>query len=116
MNFRPHLAAKALDGSKTVTRRLTSPNPNSPWYEKSCSLVVGRSYAVCPGRGKAAIGRVVVRSVELQELAEVLKGDEAQLEGFDDAKEFFIAWMAINHGWDPRVLVWRIGFEVEGAS
>jgi hypothetical protein len=57
MNFRPELAEKVMAGEKTVTRRLVSDNPRSPWYVGGCSLNVGQDYAVCPGRGKDAIRR-----------------------------------------------------------
>lgn len=32
MNFKPELAAKVMSGEKTVTRRLVSENPRSPWW------------------------------------------------------------------------------------
>lgn len=111
MNFRPELAAAVMAGEKTVTRRLTSENPRSPWYRHGCSLVVGRDYAVCPGRGKNAIGRVRVISIGIAALGH-LTDLEAQREGFDGAFAFEKAWRDINGGYDKRVLVWRIAFEV----
>ncbi len=56
MNFRPELAAKVLDGSKTVTRRRMSDNPRSPWWRGGCKVWFAYSYAVCPGRGKHSSG------------------------------------------------------------
>jgi hypothetical protein len=58
VNFRPELAEKVMRGEKTVTRRIASTNPRSPWYSDRCGLKTGRDYAVCPGRGKHALGRV----------------------------------------------------------
>ena len=37
MNFRPELAEKVMAGEKTVTRRVASENPRSPWYVGGCS-------------------------------------------------------------------------------
>lgn len=110
MTFRPALAAMVAAGEKTVTRRLTSTNPRSPWFDGGCSLVVGRDYAVCPGRGKNAICRVLVTSVTVQELG-YLTDDEARREGFANAFEFEDAWKAINGSYDRHTKVWRIEFE-----
>lgn len=111
MNFRPELAEKVMAGAKTVTRRLTSDNPNSPWWRYGCGLKVGGDYAVCPGRGKNAIGRVLVRDVQL-DLLGYLDDDEARREGFADAAEFVEAFRAINGKYNALAPVWRIEFEV----
>lgn len=111
MNFRPELAAKVIAGEKTVTRRLVSQNPRSPWYVMRCSLQLGRDYAVCPGRGKNAIGRVVIRQIDQLTLGR-LTDAEARLEGFPDAAAFEDAFAAINGSYNPHLLVWRIAFEV----
>lgn len=108
MNFRPELAAKVMAGEKTVTRRLVSDNPRSPWWRERCRYRVGQVVAICPGRGKHAIGRAEVTSVDQMRLGHV--GDrEAQREGFTNWERFHIAWMTINDGLDPDALVWRIG-------
>ena len=109
MNFQPMLAAKVADKSKTVTRRRMSSNPRSPWFSGGCSLKPGQDYAVCPGRGKNAIARVLVTSVTTERLGD-LDDAEARLEGFDSAAEFEAAWMAINNSYDADELVWRIEF------
>ena len=112
MNFRPDLAAKVMAGEKTVTRRRMSDNPRSPWYRERCSLVVGRSYAVCPGRGKPAIGRVIVTAVDRSFLGAV-NIREARLEGFRDTLAFLEAWREINGGLLLRSEpVWRVAFVV----
>jgi hypothetical protein len=111
VNFRPDLAAAVMAGTKTVTRRIASKNPRSPWYLHGCSLVVGRDYAVCPGRGKNAIGRVRIVSLGIQPVGN-LTDLEAQREGFPDAFEFERAWVDINGAYDKRTLVWRVAFEV----
>ena len=111
MNFRPELAAKVMAGEKTVTRRLVSENPRSPWWQGACRLREGRTYAVCPGRGKEQIGRVEVVSVTKQHLG-ALTDAEAQAEGFADATAFVLAWAEINGGYDPTSVVWRVEFRV----
>lgn len=112
MNFRPELADKVMSGEKTVTRRLVSDNPRSPWFVGCCSLRRGHSYAVCPGRGKNAIGRVIVNDCHLGPLGH-LDDDEARSEGFDSALDFEMAFGAINGNYDPTALVWRVEFELE---
>lgn len=111
MNFQPELAAKVMAGEKTVTRRLCSTNPRSPWWRGACALKVGRDYAVCPGRGKPAIGRVRVLRAELEHLGQVTTLD-AKREGFHGRGEFRRAWEQINGSWSDVLLVWRIEFEV----
>lgn len=101
-----------MAGAKTVTRRLTSENPRSPWFIGGCSLKPGRTYAVCPGRAKHAIGRARVRSVSLEPLGLIDRREhEAQREGFASLTEFRVAWAAINGVYDADALVWRVEFE-----
>lgn len=110
MNFRPELAAKVMAGEKTVTRRLVSDNPRSPWFHGRCGLEVGRDYAVCPGRGKHAVGRVRILDVSRQRLG--WPDDyEARREGFVSAVDFRGVFAQINGDYDPDTLVWRIEFE-----
>src|SRR4051812_43017888 len=103
MNFRPELAEKVMAGAKTVTRRLVSDNPRSPWSRESCSLRVNRSYAVCPGRGKNAIGRVRILSVRKERLGWIGPHDAIH-EGFPTVQAFQEAWTAINGSYDPGAL------------
>ncbi len=115
MNFRPELAAKVMAGSKTVTRRPMSDNPRSPWYRGGCSLWPERPYAVCPGRGKHAIGRVEVLSIAAVRLGDV-DDAEAVREGFAHRAEFTEAWRSINGSWGPGEIVWRVEFTVSEAQ
>lgn len=111
MNFRPELAAAVMRGDKTVTRRLVSDNPRSPWSITGCGLKIGRDYAVCPGRGKHAIGRVRIVNVGQRPLGR-MNVREAAREGFPSIAAFEEAWTAINGDFDPHALVWRVEFEV----
>lgn len=110
MNFKPLLAAKVMAGDKTVTRRLVSDNRRSPWWRECCSLKLEQTYAVCPGRGKNAIGRVRILEVRLEPLGR-LNVLEARKEGFRDSNHFEGIWFAINGSYDPEALVWRVEFE-----
>lgn len=117
MNFRPELAEKVMAGEKTVTRRLVSNKPRSPWFVDRCGLTVGQDYAVCPGRGKSAIGRVMVTDVSLVPL-DPISDEEARAEGFEDARGFWEAFDAINKGKpvDRGEWVWRVEFRPLGAE
>ncbi len=116
MNFRDELARKVIAGEKTVTRRLVSDNPRSPWWREKCGYRVERVVAICPGRGKHAIGRARIVSVERMALG-CLTTTEALAEGFlptlsgTTVYEFEAAWVSINGTYDAAALVWRIGLE-----
>jgi hypothetical protein len=112
VNFQPELARKVMAGEKTVTRRLVSDNPRSPWWRERCALKVDHTYAVCPGRGKQAIGRVRIVSVDLVWLGFLSEDGEAQQEGFASPKDFWDAWTAINGSYNATALVWRVEFAV----
>lgn len=105
--FRPELAAKVMDGTKTVTRRLVSDNPRSPWWRDQCALKPGKDYAVQPGRGAPAIGRAVVVSVSREPLGFVDHA-EACREGFVSVAGFVAAFAGINGEYNPRAEVWRV--------
>lgn len=109
MNFKPELAAKVLAGVKTQTRRAVSINERSPWYVFGCRVTPGKDYAVCPGRGKHAIGRVMVTAVRKERLALISDAD-AIAEGFSGRDEFFDAWTAINGKPPHGLFVWAITF------
>jgi hypothetical protein len=115
MIFREDLAEKVLRGEKTVTRRLCSDNPRSPWWREQTIYTAGKRFAVQCGRGKPSIGFArVVRSG--REPIGVLTKDEACREGFAHSDGFAQAWSEM-HGdslgdYDAAAWVWRIEFEV----
>lgn len=112
MNFRAELAEAVMANpqQKTVTRRLVSDNPRSPWYREKCAYRVGQEVAICPGRGKHAIGHARITSVDRMALGRV-DSREAKREGFPTWAHFHMAWSDINGTYDPKALVWRIGLE-----
>lgn len=115
MNFRPELAAKVIANEKTVTRRLVSDNPRSPWWREKCAYRVGQEVAICPGRGKHAIGRATIVSVDLMRLG-IPSIAESRREGFGLPDEFMDAWTAINGSYNRNAVVWRIGLCALGAT
>ncbi len=110
MNFQPQLAQLVMAGQKSVTRRIANGNPRSPWSADGCKLKIGADYAVCPGRGKPAIGRARVLSVALVRLGH-LSTEEARREGFDSPAAFEAAFARINGRYDPDAMVWRVEVE-----
>lgn len=116
MIFRPELAEAVLEGRKTVTRRLCSENPRSPWWSEVCALEVGRDYAAQAKRGTPAIARIRIVDVHRETLLGMGHGPpgnrEARREGFGSLAEFQEAWIEINGRWDPLAEVWRVAFEV----
>lgn len=126
MIFRPELAAKVLDGTKTVTRRRAEwPDGcdlSKPLEERTeplvpCRYVMGRSYAVQDKRGGRALARVVVTDVRLVVLG-AMDDEDARREGFEGAAAFLTYWRRLYRAIDPDERVWRVAFELvsEGAS
>jgi hypothetical protein len=118
--FRSELSAKVMAGEKTVTRRLCSPNPRSPWWRERCRYRVGQRFAVQRGRGKQgkAIGYARVVSVHKERLSDAFKPGrvriEAMREGFPNGTAFRAAFADINGKVHGSTYVWRIEFEVIG--
>lgn len=111
MNFRPVLAEAVMTGHKTVTRRLVSENPRSPYHPSRIGAMIGRRIAVCPGRGKPQIGKARVVSVGRHTLDPMrLPEAECIAEGFNSRSAFMGAWATIHRDLAP-VDVWRIELE-----
>lgn len=106
MIFRPELAQLVLDGKKTQTRR--------PVREPECRYKVGKTYAVQPGRGKAALGRIYVESVERAQLGEIGGGDAIR-EGFPTREDLFEYWRGLYGTLDLAQRVDIITFRLETA-
>ena len=103
MIFKSELCDKVLSGEKTQTRRLKRENEyltHGSFGQPDCvsrrsettldtrKWVVGRTYAVQPGRGKKAVGRIkllVIREESLQDIS----GADAIAEGWPRDREFF---------------------------
>lgn len=72
---------------------------------------VGRTYAIQPGRGKKAIGRIRVTSIEYVPNPFFSDLDYARREGFATVREWQDAWRKI-HGKNYMKPAWAIGFEL----
>lgn len=113
MIFRPELAEKVLAGDKTQTRRLKSDNPRSPWWRERCAYVVGREYAIQPGRGKVAIGRLLITEVREALLGDISYGD-ARAEGFESPSHFMRYFRELNGDLDYDAPLWALTFSLVG--
>lgn len=133
MIFSPELAEKVVAGEKTVTRRVVKLVPNlqaDGWdggrdgmVPMPCRYQEGRTYAVQPGRGKKAIGRIRILSVRGPEPVKfafgghwAMEGFELEREGFKDRYEFARYWESLYGPEDGETLVWRIEFELDRQS
>ena len=99
MIFRPELVPLVLDGRKTQTRRLGV-------FE----YTPGRDYAVQPGRGKHAVGRIKVTAVRRERLGDISQAD-ALREGFASRWEFIAYWRDLHGSWEPDLKPIVIDFE-----
>ena len=137
MIFKEKLCQKVLDGTKTQTRRLVEGNSfirlTGDYYQvndvngrrKWC---VHKSYAVQPGRGKKAVGRIFINRIRRESLQLISEAD-AIAEGVrklyrcpqwlpDEAKRSFEElWNSIypkDNRWEDDPEVWVLEFELAG--
>lgn len=123
MIFTLENATLILAGRKTETRRLRHPVEPLPldgekvitlWRNGRIRWQAGWSYAVCPGRGKPAVGRIHLREIEHQYLHQI---DEAgaQAEGCADRAAFAVLWDSLHKRpgtrWADNPSVWVLRFE-----
>jgi hypothetical protein len=99
-----HTYQLVLAGQKTQTRRLIrSERP-------PCK--VGGTIAVQPGRGKKALGRVLVTGLRRERLGD-LTYDDAQAEGYANREEFIQTWQQMHVQFLPNMEVWVITFRLQ---
>ena len=115
MLFKPDLVEKILVGEKTQTRRPRhGDNPTGErggWIDEPCRYKVGKTYAVQPGRGKKAVGRIRVLRVTPEAMCDMTE-DDVRAEGFESRQAFVNRWLEMygEGNWlDP---VWKIECEV----
>lgn len=143
MIFR-HTVDAVLNGTKTQTRRLVKPPPDGEvlvgWetsrppyvWNGRIKWMVGRTYAVQPGRGKEAVGRIRLTAIRQERLREIT-AEDAMAEGVHIVPEgywesefrlgwftsplaaFAALWDSIHKKtgtqWADNPLVWVLGFE-----
>lgn len=119
MNFRPEMVL-AIRRGKCETRRVVSDNPRSPWYGGGCALHVPgpgferfrKSYAICPGRGKAGVARLELLREPERHLLENVTETGAIYEGFESREKFLAYVLDLNPGLSVKDEVWAIRFKV----
>jgi hypothetical protein len=100
----PQQARTVMRGAKTQYRLPARRD------EDRCRFQVGKSYAVQPGRGRAARGRVLVTAVRLG-LAGDVTFEDARAEGFRTRDEWRAAWVRLH---DRAWLEQRCAYSAEG--
>ena len=123
MLFKPELAQKIVAGQKTQTRRLVHPDDFSDetlvrrWKPNRSNPTttmirwgVGRTYAICPGRGKPQIGRILILNIRSEYINSITEAD-ARREGFASRQEFLDTFKSINPKSKPDDRVWVIDFK-----
>lgn len=105
-----HTHEWVMNGTKTQTRRIIRPGEdllNGVVYTSEWRKVyeVGKSYAVQPGRGKKAIGRIKITNIRSQDVRDISDEDIAA-EGFR-SDHHYTAQYRFLHTWvlmhDSRV-------------
>jgi hypothetical protein len=110
-----------LRGEKTQTRRVVkagetlSYDENTIWQNVRIKWQVGSTYALQPGRGKSAVGRIRLTSIEYA-LLQDMGTSEAIAEGYSSIAEYARVWDSINTRkgtrWADNPAVWVFTFEV----
>jgi uncharacterized protein YhfF len=107
-----------LDNKKTATRRLVNPNdrlldnPKRVETNGRTKWQVGRSYAIQPGRGQTAVGRIRITDINKQPLGQMTTED-AVAEGYPSLDDFRQTWLQIHDDFDPDLVVWVLTFTRE---
>jgi hypothetical protein len=112
---------QVLSGDKTKTSRLINPHDSAvTGKDGKIEAVlnngrdkyrVGKTYAVQPGRGKPAVGRIRLLGIERKVVSETNK-TEAKQEGYASRQEFFAQWDEIHGAGKRNIEVWMLEFEL----
>jgi hypothetical protein len=109
MGFKPELVTLIVAGEKTPTRREAKPGDTSlgimfrdpEWRHQvrnggRLRWRVGQSYALQPGRGKHAVGRIAIAAIRYCSRASDISESDARTEGFATAEEFRAVYGRLN--------------------
>lgn len=66
-----------------------------PYTPARAKWVVGRTYAVQPGRGKKQVGRILLTEIRREDVREI-SFDDVRREGFVSKVQFFEVWMQMH--------------------
>lgn len=84
MIFQPESIEKILKGSKTQTRRIRKPGERFIDYlpggkvvftESRTKWATGKTYAICPGRGKPGVARIRLLDIREEPLQDITDAD-----------------------------------------
>lgn len=116
-----HTLPQVLSGEKTQTRRLVSPqheavvDPDGEIVTVKANgrakWVVGRTYAVQPGRTLPQVARIRVTHIK-QELVTAISAEDALAEGYPTPAEFLQSWQKIHGTKHDKSQVWVVSFEL----
>lgn len=124
-----HTHEQVLAGTQTQTRRLWKDKHGVGGYvrcekgfanaaiKNGCRTQwrLDRTYAVQPGRGKRAVGRIRVTGLRVERVQAITEAD-AQAEGVDSVQAYAALWDAIHskrgERWSDNPLVVVIQFEL----
>lgn len=112
MNFRPEMVDAIRERKKTQTRRLVNDNPRSPWFRGRCSYRTDRRYAICPGRGKSAVGYLELSAEPKLEVVADISEKDARLEGFESRDAFLRYFVVLNGSGILESEAWALRFRV----
>ena len=106
-----HTVDKVLDGTKTQTRRIVKATHGECYlYDdytgeplgilavgtgKSWLYACGKTYAVQPGRGKHAVGRIRITGLRREDVREI-SDDDVKAEGFSSYRDFMWTWISMH--------------------
>src|SRR5690606_33116659 len=102
-----HTYKQVLNGTKSQTRRIQKPWQALMRFDRSGELfvcdtrtgrpqwAVGKTYAVQPGRGKSAIGRIRITGIREQDVREISDAD-VRAEGFAFKADFLNTWTQMH--------------------
>jgi hypothetical protein len=117
-----HTLPLVLNGKKTQTRRICKGNEvldGGAIYKRLSDstlrgvYAVGKTYAVQPGRGQAALARIQITDIRLEGSKDICNAD-VLLEGFATYAAFEAVWQKM-HGTE-NVKVWVLTFELVDAK
>jgi hypothetical protein len=103
-------------GMTAVMRSAYVPDPVSDHPRKVRVVLkkweVGRSYALQPGRGKRAVGRIRITAIRYCERAGEISDEDARAEGFTTAEEFREVYGRLNGAGALDRPCWALTFAV----
>lgn len=128
MQFTNGLAESIMRGEKTQTRRPVKSTESAKategiWADQIESVytngrlkwMVGKTYAVQPGRGKKAIGHIKITRIRQQRVHDINRVDAVR-EGFKDMRAFQRKWSDLydstQFAWKNNPRVWVIDFHL----